>query len=79
MSTLYHVELSIEGALKKSDEELDGLMNYEDGTPLTGAEARQELLKCKEKGWRLFPVGECPEFDHQTGCPGHPESEEGKL
>lgn len=55
------------------DEELDGLMEYEDGTPLSGAEAREHLTECLENGWRVFPVGNCPEFDHQNGCPGHPD------
>lgn len=66
-----HMQWNIRGALKRTDKELDGLMEYEDGRKLSGAEARKFLTECLEKGWRVFPVGKCEGFDYQTGCPGH--------
>lgn len=29
------------------------------------------------KGRRVLPLGECDNFDYQTGCQGHPDSAPG--
>lgn len=78
MSTLWHMHWDIEGALRWSDEDLAGMM-YSEGKTQTGAEARQELLRGLAKGWKVFPVGKCPTFCYQNGCPGHEETKDVKL
>lgn len=71
--TTRHMQWNIRGALKRSDKDLDGIMEFEDGTLLSGKQARQYLTECLAKGWRVFPIGNCEGFDYQTGCPGHPD------
>jgi len=71
-----HMKWNIVGALKRSDKELDGTMQYEDGRFLTGAQVRKYLQKCLVKGWRVLPLGNCEGFDYQKGCPGHPNEKE---
>lgn len=44
----------------------------ETGRKLSDEEAREYLYDCLAKGWRVLPVGECDNFDYQTGCKGHP-------
>lgn len=75
MSTLWHLEVDIAGALLKSDEDLDGVFESSFGVPLTGPGVREYLEECQAKGWKVFPVGNCPTFCYQDGCPGHEESE----
>ena len=42
------------------------------GRSIGDAEAREYLYDCLAKGWRVIPLGDCDNFDYQTGCKGHP-------
>lgn len=44
----------------------------ETGRKLSDEEAREYLYDCLAKGWRVLPMGDCDNFDYQTGCKGHP-------
>ena len=63
--------LSIAGALKRKDKELNGWITDDDGRILTGKEDRASLLKSQYEGKRVLPIGDCDNFDYQTGCRGH--------
>jgi hypothetical protein len=43
----------------------------ETGHKLSHEEAREYLYDCLAKGWKVIPMGECDNFDYQTGCKGH--------
>lgn len=63
---------SIDGMLSfYKRKNMNGIMNHDDGRPLTDGEARAFLAESKEKGWKVIPCGDCDNFDHQTGCKGH--------
>lgn len=71
-STIRHMQANIEGMLKWK-KKLNGLMDDENGKPMTDKEARTYLQQCLAKGWTLIPCGDCEGFDHfGGGCPGHP-------
>jgi hypothetical protein len=40
----------------------------ETGNKLSDQEARNYLYDCLAKGWRVIPLGDCDNFDYQTGC-----------
>jgi hypothetical protein len=69
------MQMSIEGALRRTNKQLNGIMETDDGKVLTGAQARKYLLECLAKGWRVIPCGDCEGFDYQKGCPGHPQKD----
>ena len=71
-----HLSIDIAGFLRKAQgQTIKGLMNHEDGTDCTDQEVREFLADCLLKGWKLIPVGDCTNFDHQKGCQGHPDAE----
>ena len=45
------------------------------GRYLTSKQAREYLEDCLANGWRVLPLGDCDNFDHMTGCKGHPVKE----
>ena len=54
------------------------LLNYLAARPnefnyiVTGAESLEEAQRFLAEGPPWHPLGDCPEFDHETGkCPGH--------
>ena len=75
---ILHMACDIRGLLSNSNRKgsLDGIMtDNETGRTLTDAEARAYLKECLDKGWRVLPMGDCDNFDYQTGCKGHPGEE----
>ncbi|WP_041272400.1 hypothetical protein [Desulfitobacterium hafniense] len=75
-----HLCVDISGMLRlyKRKGSLEGVISDpETGRTLSDAEARQYLQECLAKGWRVLPMGDCDNFDHQTGCKGHPKEGEG--
>lgn len=69
MSTTFHVQMSIEGALKLSDNKLSKLFDR------NGASIRKELKERLAKGEKLIGSDDCEGFDPVTGCPGHEDEE----
>lgn len=76
MITKYHMYVDIRGVLRWRDRDLKGMFTDLEGRPKSGAEAREFLYDCMEKGWKKIPMGKCEGFSHETGCPGHPQEKE---
>lgn len=68
-----HLCASIQGLLQNNKRKgsLKGVLKDATGRDLSDEEARAYLQECLAKGWRVIPVGECDNFDYQTGCRGH--------
>jgi hypothetical protein len=67
-----HRSLDVAGALKHTpDNNKKSWATDDDGRPLTNSEFRAALLEEAFKGRRVIPIGECDDFDYQTGCRGH--------
>lgn len=73
-TTRIHMCLDIAGALRNGNL---GYFQHDDGRRMTDREAKDRLKLLQAKGWRVFPLGDCDNFDPQTGCKGHP-CEEGQ-
>lgn len=67
-----HMCVNIAGALRNKG----ALKSFEDdeGRPMSMAEARAYLLEEQAKGHKVIPVGDCDDFDYQTGCRGHQQA-----
>mgnify|MGYP000946287301 CR=1 FL=1 len=72
MNTL-HMCADIRGLLEnhRRKDSLKGVFKDKEGNPVSDESARDYLYECLMKGWRVIPVGECDNFDYQTGCMGH--------
>lgn len=71
-SAQVHLHMSIEWALGKVPN--NGKLSWADnasGRTMTNRELRSWLLQAKEDGKRVFPMGDCDNFDDQEGCRGH--------
>lgn len=70
--TLLHMAVSIEWALRHSDRDLEGLFVC---GPQNDANGIREWLHLHQRaGHKLLPLckrADCPDFNPQTGCPGH--------
>lgn len=77
MTTNYHVCISVSGVLKQSHREFTknfkGMVKDDTGRVLSIAEIREEFEQAQAKGWKVLPLADCDNFDHQNGCKGHPE------
>lgn len=68
-----HMSMNISGALRNfGSKKMTGLLEDENGRPLSDKEVRTYLAECQSKGWKVIPAGKCDNFDYQTGCKGHP-------
>jgi hypothetical protein len=63
--------VDIEGVLRWSDKNLAKLFT-DDGVRRPGNYVRDWLRLQLAQGKRVLPVGDCDNFDYQTGCKGHP-------
>lgn len=73
-----HVSLNIEGGIKNA-KDLRGCIVV-DGRPLmTVKEVREFLRGQLALGRRVLPMGECDNFDYQTGCKGHPVEDDAQC
>ena len=71
--TTYHICIFIEGALKRPDKELDGML-AENGKELNGKEVKAYLEKKRdEKGYTHYSG--CSNMSAAGRCAGHPASE----
>lgn len=77
MKEIRHMSLNIEGALRfYGKKSMRGLIKEDNGAEWTDKMVRDYLKKCLSEGKKLLPIGDCDLFDYQTGCPGHPQTEE---
>lgn len=68
----YHMAVSVDGLLAKSDRALtNAALTDDDGRAVSGPEARRKLEEMRDRGVRVFPAGGCDNFDPQGGCRGH--------
>jgi hypothetical protein len=52
------------------------MFQHRDGRRMSADEAKSYLLEMLAQGKRFIPVGECDNFDFNSGCKGHEQSEE---
>lgn len=78
MMTKHHMKASIEGMLHNfKRKKMNGLIDDENGRPMSDSEARKFLAECQAKGWKYIPCGDCDGFDpFEKGCPSHPMEDE---
>lgn len=69
-ATKFHVCLSIEGTLRQSDKQVDGLLS-KDGAPLPGKLVKHELYNIRAKHGYSYYSG-CDNMDEDGRCKGHP-------
>lgn len=65
-----HMCLDIEGGIKNA-KDLAGHITVDGRTLKTVKEVREFLGYQLAMGRRVLPMGECDNFDYQTGCRGH--------
>lgn len=65
-----HCCLDIEGGIKNA-KDLAGSITVDGRTLTTAKEVRGFLRYQLAMGRRVLPIGECDNFDYQTGCRGH--------
>jgi hypothetical protein len=67
-----HCSLSIAGALKQiPNNDRQSFADDDNGRPLTNRQLRTILQEAHAEGKRVLPMGDCNNFDYQTGCRGH--------
>lgn len=79
ISRTMHMSLSVRGALRKSDKELQSWCGsmVQDGKKLTTVEAiRDCLMQALSEGYEYLPMEECDNFDPKRGCLGHVKEEQ---
>lgn len=70
MKRMIHVSLDIEGGIQNA-KSLCGAINVDGRTLETEQEVRAFLREQRAMGRRVLPMGDCDNFDYQTGCRGH--------
>ena len=76
MRTKHHMSVNIRGMIRNNPC-LNGMIEDDDGVPLSHEGSLAFLNECLEKGWVKLPMSaDCEGFDHfGGGCPGHPIDE----
>ena len=76
---LIHCCLDISGGMKNA-KMLKGCITVDGHTLNTVKEIRNFLQGQLDMGRRVLPMGDCDNFDYQTGCRGHyvEDTEDGK-
>lgn len=67
---IIHCCLDITGALKNA-KDFKGCITVDGKTLMTVKEIRDFLQAQLAMGRRVLPMGDCDNFDYQTGCKGH--------
>lgn len=70
MKRRIHMSLDIEGGIQNA-ELLCGAINVDGRTLETEQKVRAFLREQQAMGRRVLPMGDCDNFDYQTGCRGH--------
>ena len=69
-----HMCLDIQGALNNAKGKPNKKLSYADhdnGRAMTYGELKSVLQESLIEGKRVLPMGDCDNFDYQTGCRGH--------
>lgn len=70
MKRSIHLSLDIEGGIQNA-KSLCGAIKVDGRTLETEQEVRAFLREQQAMGRRVLPMGDCDNFDYQTGCRGH--------
>lgn len=70
VKTVVHLCLDIEGGIRNA-KDLKGVITVDDRTLMTVKEIREFLRYQLALGRQVLPMGDCDDFDYQTGCRGH--------
>ena len=65
-----HCCLDIEGGIRNA-KDLRGCITVDGRTLMTANEVKSFLREQLAMGRRVLPMGDCDNFDYQTGCKGH--------
>lgn len=74
MNIKRHLSTNIDGLLRNyKGRSIEGLLNDENGKPMSDHDAREYIAARKAEGWKLLPSStKCEGFDpFGGGCPGH--------
>lgn len=63
-----HMSVSVDGAIRNR---AFNMFNDDDGRPVSARAGEEFLRKAQSDGVKLLPMGDCPTFDSENGCPGH--------
>lgn len=75
MKRRIHMSLDIDGGIKNA-RLLKGCITVDGRTLNTVKEIRAFLYEQKAMGRKVLPMGDCDNFDYQTGCLGHQVEDE---
>lgn len=67
---IIHCCLDIEGAIRNA-KDFKGCITVDSHTLTTVRKVKSFLREQLAIGRRVLPVGDCDNFDYQTGCKGH--------
>lgn len=74
---LVHCCLDIEGGINNA-KYLKGSITVDGRTLMTAKEVKEALRYQLALGRRVLPMGDCDNFDYQTGCKGHIVEDDGE-
>ena len=72
--SIRHIHLDIKGGIQNAAT-LKGAITVDGKTLMTVKEIRAFLREQLALGRKVLPMGDCDNFDHQTGCKGHIKEE----
>ena len=75
MKRIIHMSLNIDGGIQNA-RLLKGCITVDGRVLNTVEEVRHFLYQQKAMGRDVLPIGECDNFDYQTGCRGHQVEDE---
>lgn len=75
MARRIHLHVSVDGALRNPEPYI-GAVKVDGKTLNTRAEVKAFFEYQRAMGRKLLPLGECDNFDYETGCRGHEIEEE---
>ena len=70
MKRIIHMSLNIDGGIQNA-RLLKGCITVDGRVLNTVKEIRAFLYEQKAMGRKVLPMGDCDNFDYQTGCMGH--------
>lgn len=73
MIRTYHMTIDLAWALRRSTQDLRGMLRNETGVPLSGWEVRRRLREAQAQGYTVLPC--CAEVDGTGHCLGHTNDE----